>query len=496
MNEPDDLYINHRKNHDSLKLQHSYNRLSQAKEARTLESMTSETLINDLSKKDVKTAIVSPYLVHNGYATKFDEKSADFSMHQLTHQRFPNDRNQDLKSPNIESSSDFYRDHKSFDSNNRDREHRIIPSADKFNRINQVERLNDNVSIYSQAMNKHNFPLVLEHHYTNSSPSSYHLANQLTFQPKNINSSRNNAWEMYSNYKKNRNLQYQDGASMFLGNMTNSYSQEKSTDLLEDYRLIEKCRNINHHPKNIRYNDDNVLIGNRNIKKIFNEKLRLYRPDFVYNMQDIHNMASEMKMSGDQHNSSFEYKQEINKSSSLHPTKRRYSQSFPLEKQSDVIYDHESPFRSKNDLNQNCAYTHDKQSKLSKIDEIFDIFVPAMRTTIVCPEFVINLINIHKNEKSMKGQDLKDSKSYIQYVDAHGLTKEYIQPEDDKLSLEELMNHFRGLHESFIKFAHCHQSFQNLNRDDQKALLDRNALLFIMVCVLLIFVFAIFTFRH
>ena len=477
MNEPDDLYINHRKNHDSLKLQHSYNRLSQAKEARTLESMTSETLINDLSKKDVKTAIVSPYLVHNGYATKFDEKSADFSMHQLTHQRFPNDRNQDLKSPNIESSSDFYRDHKSFDSNNRDREHRIIPSADKFNRINQVERLNDNVSIYSQAMNKHNFPLVLEKHYS-SFPSSYHLANQLTFPPKNINSSRNNSWEMYSNYKKNKNLQYHDGASMFLGNMTNSHSQPKNIDLLEGYNLIEKCRNMNYHHKNIKYDDDEVRIGNRNIKKIFNEKLRLYRPDFVYNMQDIHNRASEMKMSGGQHNGSFEYKQEINKSSSNYPTKRRYSQSFTSEKQKEVIYNQESAFRYKNDHNQHSAYSHDKQSKLSKIDEIFDIFIPAMRTTFVCPEFVIKLINIHKHEKS---SDFKDSKNYIQYVDNYGLTKEYIKSEDDKLTLDELMNHFKGLHESFIKFAHCHQRFQNLNWGDQKVLLDRNALLFIMV---------------
>ena len=456
--------------------------------------MSSEILTKDHPARNVKTAIVSPYLVHNGRESNVDIRNTDFSVHQITQKRFPNDRNQDRKSPESKSSSDFYRDHRSFDASNTDREHRKMPSADESNRINYAERLNGNRSIYSQAMNKHNFPLVLENHY-NSFPSSHHCTNQFTFSPKNINSSRNNTWEIYSNYKRNKNLQYHDGANMFLGNMTNRHSQQKSTDLLEDYGWIEKCRNINHHPKNIRYNDDNVLIGNRNIKKIFNEKLRLYRPDFVYNMQDIHNMASEMKMSGDQHNGSFEYKQEINKSSSLHPTKRRYSQSFPLEKHSEVIYDHESPFRSKNDLNQNCAYTHDKQSKLSKIDEIFDIFVPAMRTTIVCPEFVINLINIHKNEKSMKGQDLKDSKSYIQYVDAHGLTKEYIQPEDDKLSLEELMNHFRGLHESFIKFAHCHQSFQNLNRDDQKALLDRNALLFIMVCVLLIFVFAIFTFR-
>ena len=128
--------------------------------------MSSEMLTKDPSASNVKTAIVSPYLVRNGCTPNFDDRNADFSIHQLTHLRFPNDRYQEHKSSEMESSSHLYRDHKPFDSNNGDREHRNMPSADNSKRINQSERLNDNRSIYSQTMNKRNFPLVLENHYT------------------------------------------------------------------------------------------------------------------------------------------------------------------------------------------------------------------------------------------------------------------------------------------------------------------------------------------
>ena len=102
----------------------------------------------------------------------------------------------------------------------------------------------------------------------------------------------------------------------------------------------------------------------------------------------------------------------------------------------------------------NSTY-HDKQTKLTQIDNIFDIFVPAMRTTIVSPEFVIKLINIHKNNKYTEDPEFFDSKPYIQYVNTEGLTREYIQQGNNTLILDELMEHFWGLHESFIKLPYC-----------------------------------------
>ena len=91
------------------------------------------------------------------------------------------------------------------------------------------------------------------------------------------------------------------------------------------------------------------------------------------------------------------------------------------------------------------------------------------------------LINIHKNNKYTEDPEFFDSKPYIQYVNTEGLTREYIQQGNNTLILDELMEHFWGLHESFIKFAYCHHRFQSLTQEDQKVLLDRNSLLFIMV---------------
>ena len=311
-------------------------------------------------------------------------------------------------------------------------------------------------------------PLYQEYHYVDllHRQGSTH---QIDLPTKELGSPSHKTCEDYRSYKKKKNSTYHDSQRMFLGHEWNKYKHS-----------IETCENFNNDLTRKSVND-NLQYGNSNIKKIFNEKLKLYHPNFVYNMQDIHNRASEMKIFGDQNYGFHERKARQNLLSNEYSIKRQHSDSLNAERQNQATYNHKVPYRSATCDYQHDTYSNDKQTKLTQIDNIFDIFVPAMRTTIVSPEFVVKLINVHKNNKCIEDPGFIDSKPYIQYVDTEGLTREYIQNENNKLILDELMEHFWGLHESFIKFAYCHHRFQSLTQEDQKILLDRNSLLFIMV---------------
>ena len=124
--------------------------------------------------------------------------------------------------------------------------------------------------------------------------------------------------------------------------------------------------------------------------------------------------------------------------------------------------------------------TFDRKKKLEKIDRIFEKFVPAMRTTEISKDFIINLISIHKrktdeekysNDKSRKGHLLKLTMS----DDAN------VETEAMRLSIDQVSSHFESVEEAFIKFAQSNNVFQQLSKSDQTQLLARNSLLFVQV---------------
>ena len=207
-------------------------------------------------------------------------------------------------------------------------------------------------------------------------------------------------------------------------------------------------------------------------------------------MQDIHDRASEIDVLENQYVDFFTEKGKpaptTITSSSESSKKRSYSETFPTENRDQYIHPYKSSSTSTSSILHESSFSRDKKLKLSKIDKIFDIFVPAMRTTEVAPEFVVMLINIHKNNKDNEKIAVNEKKSYIQCVDDSGSAKDDVLEEEDKLTLDALMEHFRQLRESFIKFAYGYQGFQNLNRSDQQTLLERNSLLFTVVSIWII----------
>ena len=109
-----------------------------------------------------------------------------------------------------------------------------------------------------------------------------------------------------------------------------------------------------------------------------------------------------------------------------------------------------------------------RRSKLAKIDGIIETFVSAMRKTQIRRDFTIKIVNLHKSISN--GNDEGDGKN---------------DPESkcliDSLCLSDLINHFSSVVESFVTFAKNCPTFQDLCKEDQSELLEKNSLMFVMV---------------
>ena len=109
-----------------------------------------------------------------------------------------------------------------------------------------------------------------------------------------------------------------------------------------------------------------------------------------------------------------------------------------------------------------------QSSYLSFINEIFDTFESSMRATPTSAEFVYCLINLHQNNKSGHTNKL-DQRSHANCQSGP--------------TIEQLFQHIQTLQNSFMKFAYSCKAFQYLLHTDQKELLRRNGLMFVMVCI-------------
>ena len=121
----------------------------------------------------------------------------------------------------------------------------------------------------------------------------------------------------------------------------------------------------------------------------------------------------------------------------------------------------------------------DRKKKLEDIDRIFEKFVPAMRTTEISKDFIINLIDIHKR----KTDEEKYSKDTSRKSHLLKLTMSQERKENDvpRLSIDQVTSHFDSLEEAFINFARSNKVFQTLSKSDQTQLLAKNSLLFVQV---------------
>ena len=99
------------------------------------------------------------------------------------------------------------------------------------------------------------------------------------------------------------------------------------------------------------------------------------------------------------------------------------------------------------------SLTSDKKEKLFVIDEIFDTFVPVMRANLISDNFLSKIVNVHKNNTNTAM----------------------------KLAKEDLIKHLNTLQESFKNFAFSSKMFKNILEADQKVLLERNSVMFVMV---------------
>ena len=122
---------------------------------------------------------------------------------------------------------------------------------------------------------------------------------------------------------------------------------------------------------------------------------------------------------------------------------------------------------------------YDRKKKLEDIDNIFEKFVPAMRTTEISKDFIINLIDIHKR----KTEEEKYSKDTSRKGHLLKLSMSQERKENDvpRLSIDQVTSHFDSLEEAFINFARSNKVFQRLSNSDQSQLLAKNSLLFVQV---------------
>ena len=123
---------------------------------------------------------------------------------------------------------------------------------------------------------------------------------------------------------------------------------------------------------------------------------------------------------------------------------------------------------------------HNKRQKLAKINEIIEIFVPSMRTTKIRKEFIVKIINLHKDvsyESVEYGNS--DETGLLNY----SAKRPRLERKDLRSTLNsfDLLAHFQALDESFVKFAENNQLFKCLLEIDQTELLKKNSQMFVMV---------------
>ena len=121
-----------------------------------------------------------------------------------------------------------------------------------------------------------------------------------------------------------------------------------------------------------------------------------------------------------------------------------------------------------------------KNTKVAKIDEIFDIFVPAMGATSINESFIIKLINLHRN-KSNETKEVKTLCPTMKGGTASSILAGGTKNAYSTLNKEDVLVHFLSLEESFIKFACSNKTFKELCVGDRTELLKRNSILFVMV---------------
>ena len=109
-----------------------------------------------------------------------------------------------------------------------------------------------------------------------------------------------------------------------------------------------------------------------------------------------------------------------------------------------------------------------KNFHLSFISEIFDTFEASMRATPTSSEFVYCLINLHQSNKSRHTTELNQ--------------RDHPSCQSGP-TIKQLLQHIQTLQKSFMKFAYSCKAFSHLLHTDQKELLKRNGLMFVMVFI-------------
>ena len=124
---------------------------------------------------------------------------------------------------------------------------------------------------------------------------------------------------------------------------------------------------------------------------------------------------------------------------------------------------------------------YQRKMKLTKIDEIFETFVPSMRTTTIPEDFVEKLIELHKRENNFENE-LSSVVAHESSINSP-MTKEpgTFRKDTKVLSIKDLLTHFNSLEEAFVRFGRSNEMFQDLGEEDQIELLNRNSLLFVNV---------------
>ena len=121
-----------------------------------------------------------------------------------------------------------------------------------------------------------------------------------------------------------------------------------------------------------------------------------------------------------------------------------------------------------------------RRAKVAKIDEIFDIFVPAMGSTSIKESFIIKLINLHRNKSSETEEEKMSRPSMIVATPSKQIPGE-TKNAYSGLTKDDVLDHFISLKESFTKFASSNKTFKELCLGDRTELLNRNSIRFVMV---------------
>ena len=133
--------------------------------------------------------------------------------------------------------------------------------------------------------------------------------------------------------------------------------------------------------------------------------------------------------------------------------------------------------------NESASFIHDiaqdRKEKLSKIDNIFQMFVPAMRSTNISQEFVDKLIDLHKRKTHEEKRLLENPRRMRLRKSSLKTGNRKFHNTASSLSQNELFTYFNCIEESFAKFARSITLFQKLCENDQAELLKRNSLLFV-----------------